>query len=221
MKKLVLSAAIVLILMAGSAYVGLRFGLHSLGKIISLIRATTLAGFDPSDHADVVFIGDSIVQGGHWGEYFPGVVVANRGVFGDRTQDIQLRMDTILSTHARRGFVMAGINDVLSGVPASDTLRNEEAIADTLRQHGTTPVILSTLYVSALHRDHAHINQNVKSLNDGLRQWAQGQGIAFIDLNSQMMDGDSLASDLTMSDGVHINARGYAAIRRQIAAQIQ
>src|SRR6185369_6092309 len=39
-------------------------------------------------HADVVMVGDSITDGADWGEMFPGVSIANRGIDGDTTDGV-------------------------------------------------------------------------------------------------------------------------------------
>jgi lysophospholipase L1-like esterase len=73
--------------------------------------------FSPS--AEVVFIGDSITEGGEWTEFFPNLKVSNRGVGSDKTSDVLKRIDSIISVTPNTAFIMLGINDI-SGEIAID-----------------------------------------------------------------------------------------------------
>ncbi len=58
------------------------------------------------DRNAVVFLGDSITQG--WGDNlggsFPGLKVANRGISGDTTRGVLIRLDEdVLALHPKRG----------------------------------------------------------------------------------------------------------------------
>ena len=55
------------------------------------ISQSRISMFDsyPIRQGDVVFLGDSITEGGEWNEMFPERRVRNRGIGGDRTDPSQ------------------------------------------------------------------------------------------------------------------------------------
>src|SRR6185436_17614461 len=71
-----------------------------------------------SDQNAVVFLGDSITQGwgGGLGAAFPGVKVANRGISGDTTRGVLIRLDEdVLALHPAAVVLLVGTNDLEEG----------------------------------------------------------------------------------------------------------
>ena len=67
------------------------------------------------DQGAVVFLGDSITQGwGHGlGAVFPGVKVANRGISGDTTRGVLIRLkEDVLDLNPRAVVMLIGTNDL-------------------------------------------------------------------------------------------------------------
>ena len=73
------------------------------------------------DDADVVMAGDSLTMYGLWDEFWPGTDIANRGIGGDVAEGLLNRVDTIVSEHPDKVFVMIGTNDVSRGHDNGDT----------------------------------------------------------------------------------------------------
>ena len=70
------------------------------------------------DQHAVVFLGDSITQG--WGDglgaAFPGVKVANRGISGDTTRGVLIRLqEDVLALHPAAVVLLIGTNDLEEG----------------------------------------------------------------------------------------------------------
>jgi beta-glucosidase len=70
------------------------------------------------DQNSVVFLGDSITQG--WGDTMGGsfgeIKVANRGISGDTTRGVLIRMDEdVLALHPRAVVLLIGTNDLEEG----------------------------------------------------------------------------------------------------------
>src|SRR6516162_2990968 len=70
------------------------------------------------DQQSVVFLGDSITQG--WGDQmggsFAGVKVANRGISGDTSRGVLIRLDEdVLSLHPKGVVLLIGTNDIEEG----------------------------------------------------------------------------------------------------------
>jgi lysophospholipase L1-like esterase len=211
--KAAAKAAVAVCLMALSFYAGVRFTLHRVQRLLAQMREVTVGAFDPSDRADVVMVGDSITQLGQWGEYFPCLVIANRGAVGDGAAEALKRIDNIRSTKAKMAFIMFGINDLAAGRSPNSAAQHEEELATALRQDGQSPVILSTLYVSPAENNFQKINAGVDELNSDLKQWSEVNHVPFINLVLTMSDEGALPAKMAAPDGMHLNAAGYAAVR--------
>ena len=53
----------------------------------------------PAPTGRVVFLGDSIVQGGQWHDIFPDLRIANRGIGGDTTSDLLIELGHPVEWH--------------------------------------------------------------------------------------------------------------------------
>ena len=167
-------------------------------------------------HAAVVFVGDSITEGGLWSEWLSGVDVINRGISGNTTQDILDRMHQIVSVRPDKLFLMIGVNDLNKRLGAAVALRNYTTLfnlIDAQLPH-TEVYIQSVLPVNAVWPliDNTHI----PTLNAALRQHADERGYQYIDLHSVFVDAKgALKSDLS-NDGIHLLAPGYRLWRSEI-----
>src|SRR5580704_8643449 len=81
-------------------------------------RRSAWARHVEQDQGAFVFLGDSITQG--WGDDmkggFPGLKVANRGISGDTTRGVLIRLDTdVLALHPDGVVILIGTNDLEEG----------------------------------------------------------------------------------------------------------
>ncbi len=72
--------------------------------------------------AQIVFLGDSLVERAEWAEFFPGTGAVNRGIGGDTTEGVLKRLDQLGLKPGKSGrvFLYIGINDLLSGIPRGE-----------------------------------------------------------------------------------------------------
>ena len=169
------------------------------------IRNTLFQTFSPN--ADVVMIGDSITEGGVWNEVFTDIRVANRGIGGDRADDILLRMDPIFAVNAQKAFIMVGINDIYEGESIENIFKNYKNIVQQLRIRVKEVFIQSTIECSISKCGNKI--EKVRELNKKLKLYAEEQVINYIDINVGLTsDKQGLLSEYT-SDGVHLNGKGY------------
>ena len=166
-------------------------------------------------NADFVFIGDSNTQYANWNDFveysgwsniFPNLRVANRGIPGDQTSDILLRMDSILSTNPRKAFIQVGINDIHASVPILTILENYKLIVDALLKENIEVVIQSTIQCGGIYCTPDDI-QSVNSVNRGLILLAQSKGVDFLSLG-ELSAIDGLSAEMTY-DGDHLSPNGY------------
>lgn len=167
-------------------------------------RAQIFEFFSPN--AQIVFVGDSITQGGIWAEFFPQHNVANRGVGGDTAEDILRRMETIYSVNPEFAFLMVGINDFYRGFSVDSVFKNYIEIIQNLRERNISVVIQSTFACSVSKCGNR--NLKVEELNRRLLDYAVGEGLVYVDVNAVIADEGGLRVDFTY-DGVHLNGLGY------------
>ena len=163
---------------------------------------------------DVVFVGDSLTDIAEWGEMFPSLVIANRGISTDRTDGVLQRLDTIYNTSAEHAFVMLGVNDFIAGVPVDTTFDNYRFIVETLVEKDMRVYVQSTLHTG---KNFAHLNSQIASLNEKLSVLArQFESVVYINLNKKLAP-DSVLSDEYSRDGIHLNGVGYKVWKNTIS----
>jgi lysophospholipase L1-like esterase len=116
-------------------------------------RRSAWAGQRDRDKGAVVFLGDSITQ--RWEEglrtAFPGVKVANRGIDGDTTRGVLLRLaDDVLVLNPRAIVLLIGTNDLEEGASPETIVGNLRLLLAALKRHNPrTPVILCQVFPSS------------------------------------------------------------------------
>jgi len=100
----------------------------------------------------VVFLGDSITQG--WGDdfghSFGTLKVANRGISGDTTRGLLLRISDVVAVHPRAVVILIGTNDIEEGDNPNSTTHNLELLINALEvQLPSTPLLLSEIFPSS------------------------------------------------------------------------
>jgi len=162
---------------------------------------------------DAVFIGDSITDRAEWGDLFPSLKIANRGISKDTTEGLLTRLDSIHSTSAPMAFIMIGINDFDLGYSVDEVFNNYKTIIESLSNSNIHIFIQSTILAG---KRKAYLNEQIGRLNTKLYKLSiQSKLYTYIDLNSALAP-NGLLNDIYTRDGVHLNAKGYAAWRNII-----
>lgn len=156
----------------------------------------------------VVFLGDSITQGGLWDEWFPDVAVLNRGIGGERTDQVLRRLDTAIN-EPTAVFLLIGTNDIMALKPLDEIARNVAAILDGIerRAPGTPVFVQSVMPRGAAYRD------EVRALNrryvDLVAQ--RPDHVRYVDLWPALETGDGVLNPEFSRDRLHLNGLGYQA----------
>jgi lysophospholipase L1-like esterase len=168
----------------------------------------------PDRAGEVVWLGDSITDGGEWGELFPGVVALNRGVSADNTFGILYRLYEVLRRRPRKVFLLIGINDIARGIPDTVILRNCRRLADSFRlQSPATQLyiqsILPTNNAYTNFKNHQDRGAQIAAVNKGLQQLCAERKLVYVDLHSAFVDGDGKLDSRYTNDGLHLTGAGY------------
>ena len=165
------------------------------------------------DQGATVFFGDSITQG--WGtdfkQAFPGMKLANRGIGGDTTRGMLLRLkEDVLSLHPRTVVMLMGTNDIEVGIPADAIGRNFAKIVAALKAHDPKmPVIVCRIFPSAAAKKRP--KETILAVN-ALFDAAVKDDPQFtvLDTYALFADAEGDALPALFPDLLHLNAAGYA-----------
>ncbi len=169
----------------------------------------------PVTSSDIIFLGNSITNGGEWAELFDNPHVKNRGISGDVCMGVYDRLDAILKGSPAKIFLLIGINDVDRGASAGTIVERIGMIVDKIRKDSpsTKIYIQSVLPVSdhyKMFNGHTSRWQVVPEINKGLVRLAADRGVKYIDLYSHFIDNTTGKMNIEYTnDGLHLLGKGY------------
>ena len=168
----------------------------------------------PVGRGDVVFIGNSISDGGEWSELFGDLRMKNRGISGDVTAGVLHRAASLAKGRPAKVFLLIGVNDLARGLSTDSVVRNILTFASYLRQESpaTRLYVQSLLPVSkAFGKFGGHTNKgdSILKVNRILREQAAAQGYSYIDLHSSFCDRSGNMDARYTNDGLHLMGEGY------------
>ncbi|MBD3673114.1 MAG: DUF1080 domain-containing protein [Planctomycetaceae bacterium] len=164
------------------------------------------------DQGAVVFLGDSITQG--WGKdfkgHFAGMKLANRGISGDTTRGMLIRLEEdVLALNPSAVVMLMGTNDIEENVEPAVIGRNVEKIIAALKKHNPEmPIIHCRMFPSSAKkkRPKATIDQ-VNALYDAaVRNDSQ---ITVVDTWTLFANEAGDATPKWFPDLLHLNPAGY------------
>ena len=176
------------------------------------------------DQGALVFLGDSITQG--WGDnfrgHFKGVKVANRGISGDTTRGVLIRLqEDVLSLNPKGVVILIGTNDLEEKATPEVISGNLKLIISALKKHNAKmPIILcNTFPSSATKRRPA---DQIKKINQLYFAAVKGDAqITVLDTWLLFADAKGDAKKPEFPDLLHPNQIGYdkwaAALRPLLA----
>ena len=196
--------------------VGLSFNITAQNKYSTFYyQRASLFEKLPVHSNDIVFVGNSITNGGEWAELFQNKRVKNRGISGDICQGVYDRLTPVTAGKPSKIFLMIGINDVARGTSIdSITAATLKIICKIQSESPRTRIYLqSILPVNdsfGMFQGHMKRKADIKPLNEKLRQMANAEKITFIDLYSHFVITDTeLMNPAYTNDGLHLTGEGY------------
>ena len=165
------------------------------------------------DAGAVVFLGDSITQG--WSPKFrgrfQGMKLANRGIGGDTTRGMLIRLEEdVLSLKPKAIVILAGTNDIEVGLEPELIGRNFAKIIAGIKKHSEeVPIVVCLVFPSSATKKRPA--DKIKRLNEIYAGIVKGDAqITVVDTWSLYADKNGDAPKALFPDLLHMNGNGYA-----------
>lgn len=162
----------------------------------------------------IVFLGNSITEGGKWKLLLKDSTVINRGISGDNTFGLLARIDDIVKLKPSALFILIGTNDLSKKIPDEAVIENIFTIVSKVKAGSskTKIFIQSILPVNETiegfpkqFNNTIHIN----TINDQLARYATRMRYTYVDLYGKFIDSQGKLDAKYTHDGLHLNAVGY------------
>lgn len=181
-----------------------------------------------ADQNAIVFLGDSITQG--WGAefkgLFPGMKLANRGIGGDTTRGMLIRLkEDVLSLNPKAIVILAGTNDLEVQIDPQAIGRNFELILAGIRAHDPeVPVIVCKVFPSSAKMKRP--SDKIKKVNERFTQAVKADPhVTLLDTWTLFVDKKTDDADPQwFRDMLHVNGEGYkkwADLLRPVFAKLE
>ncbi len=176
-------------------------------------RRATFAANKEKDHGAVVFLGDSITQG--WQDDFRGdfseMKVANRGISGDTTRGMLIRLqEDVLDLDPAAVVLLMGTNDLEEHADPATIAGNAQLIVRAIKAHDAKlPIVLCLVFPSSESKSRPA--DKIKEINQLYASIAKGDPqITVVDTWSLFADAQGDAKKDEFPDLLHPNQIGYA-----------
>ncbi|MBX2915819.1 MAG: sialate O-acetylesterase [Cyclobacteriaceae bacterium] len=169
---------------------------------------------EPVVPGKIVFLGNSITEGGKWKQLLKDSTVINRGISGDNTFGVLARLNEIIKLKPSSLFVLIGTNDLSKKIPDEVILENMFTIISRIKSGSpkTKIYIQSILPVNeTIERFPPQFNNSthINTINDQLARYAARLRYTYVDLYGKFIDNQGRLDAKYTYDGLHLNAAGY------------
>jgi lysophospholipase L1-like esterase len=161
----------------------------------------------------LVFLGDSITQG--WGEEMSGVfgktLVANRGISGDTTRGMLLRLNKdVLELNPSGIVLLMGTNDLEENAEPATIADNVQLLVQQLKKHNSEmPIVMCLVFPSSETKSRPA--DKIKEINRLFEAKFKGDTqVTVIDTWALFADENGNAKAEEFPDLLHPNQLGYA-----------
>jgi lysophospholipase L1-like esterase len=173
---------------------------------------------EPVPAGRVVFMGDSITDGWKLAEQFPGKPYVNRGISGQTTAQMLVRMfQDVIDLNPAALLIFAGTNDIArnNGPQTLEMIEeNIQAMTELAKLHGIKVILCSVTpisdYVPNRPQTRGRPPADILKLNAWMKDYAAKSGSVFADYYAATVDDKGWLKEGFSNDGLHPNEKGYA-----------
>lgn len=177
-------------------------------------KRVTVFRAEPPTTGRIIFLGNSITEGGDWRKLLGDPTVINRGISGDNTFGVLARLDEITRHKPAKVFLLIGVNDLSKNIPAAVIIQNIFSIVGRIRAESpdTRIFVQSLLPVNPTHKKFpAQFNKqhSIEEINPQLKKYAEALKYTYVDLFSAFLDSSGRLDLQYTYDGLHLGPAGY------------
>lgn len=196
---------------------------NQLGRYHAANEALRAQAADPKR---VVFMGDSITDSWPLADSFPGNHSVNRGISGQTTAQMLVRMyPDVIALQPAAMVLLAGTNDIAgnNGPQTLDMIKhNLMAMVELAQVHNIKVILCALTPVSdkaaggrkqSVHRPPS----DILKLNAWLKEYAAKIKAPYVDYYTAVVDAQGELGRAYTEDGLHPNARGYQLMQAAVA----
>ncbi len=186
---------------------------------VSLFRAL------PQTTDDIIFLGNSITDGGEWSELFSDLKIKNRGISGDNTAGVLNRLDEVYNRKPAKVFLLIGTNDLARNISPDSVVKNLLWIASLLKEKSPQ----TKLYVQSIFPvnekfekfgGHTSKKQQIIEVNKLLWRHSTQYGYNYKDVFSALTDSTGRLNAAFTNDGLHLTGAGYIKWKESILNEL-
>jgi lysophospholipase L1-like esterase len=179
-------------------------------------RKVSLFDLLPVGEDDIIFLGNSITDGGEFSELLDMEHVKNRGINSDVIDGVKNRLEQVLNGKPAKVFLLIGINDVSHNLSlATLTTKYRNLLEEMQRLSPDTQIYVQSImpinndfkrYKSLVGKEQIIVdfNKNIESL-------CQEKNIEYINLWTALADANGKMKRQYTNDGLHLTGAGYKA----------
>ena len=166
---------------------------------------------------EVVFMGNSITE--NWAYYHPDFFrdhnFCGRGIGGQTSAQMLVRFTSdVIELHPKAVVIMAGTNDVAHNdywVDPDGVVDNVAAMCNLARANDIVPIISSIPPCAGFkwRPEIENAAQTIVEINEHLREYADANGIVYVDYHSALADDYNAFPKKLSDDGCHPNPDTY------------
>jgi lysophospholipase L1-like esterase len=169
-------------------------------------------------------MGDSITDvwpQERFGAFFPGKRYVSRGISGQTTPQMLVRMrPDVLNLKPKAVVILAGTNDIAGNtgpMTDEDIQNNVASMSELAAANGVKVILSSILPTSNYHVGASGVPQTttrplarIRALNAWMKGYADSRNHIYLDYFPAMLDGAGMMRAELTNDDLHPNAAGYA-----------
>lgn len=180
-------------------------------------RKVSLFELLPIGNDDIVFVGNSITDGGEMNELLGMSNIKNRGISSDVIDGVSKRISQVMSGKPKKVFLLIGINDISHNLNVSQLSAKYEKLVKKMRELSPyTEIYLQSVmpvnndfkrYKSLLGKE-----KTIVAFNKEISRIAAENGCIYIDLTKTLSDANTgKLKRVFTNDGLHLTGLGYKA----------
>lgn len=179
----------------------------------------------PKTQNDIIFLGNSITDGGEWSELFQDLHIKNRGISGDNSIGVLNRIEEVTDRNPKKVFLLIGVNDLKNGTKPDSLVKNILWICSIIKSKSpkTNVYVQSILPVNesfSKFESHTKKKEEILEVNKQLQAYAISFGYSFVDIFKPFCDETGRMQAHYTNDGLHLKGEGYLKWKELIQSKV-